>query len=293
MTERSTRPDVHLRVLVPDDASWVAATDRDSATSLAPALGLVEDDLRRTLEAGEWASDERLGWAIIVGGTTSGFALVDGHERHDAEVNVRIGPKARGRGVGREVLRQLADHHFSADPNLARLTGRAHEANVPMQRAFNAAGFLLEARYREVMVPQDGRPVTEWGYALTRRDWEAGRHRDGASTYDLHGLVFELEETTDGPNHDGLTVSYHQEGRRVLARYQADELFEGESGGVLTEDVLRYRFVHLREAEPAPAEVLGRGRARLQRREDGRLEVVDRWSDERGEHGQRVLVQRG
>ncbi len=292
MPAATHRPEVHLRVLVPDDAGWVSAMDRRSATAMARPIGFVEDRLREELEAGEWASDARFGWAIIIDGATAGFALVEGLDARDAEVLLRIGPKARGRGAGREVLRQLADHHFSASPDLVRLTGRAHEHNVPMQRVFNAAGFRMEARYRESFPLGDGSAASEWGYALTRKDWQAGRHRAAETGYDLHGLSFELDETIEGEKADGLLVKFLQEGRRVIARYTADHQLDGEAGGILTGDVLRYRFVHANEDGPRVEEVLGRGRARLQRREDGRLEIVDKWSDERGSHGQRVLVQR-
>ena len=292
MPAANRRPEVHLRVLVPDDAGWVAAMDRKSATSLARPIGFVEDRLREELEAGEWASDTRFGWAIIIDGSTAGFALVEDGAGRDAEVRLRIGPKARGRGAGREVLRQLADHHFSASPDLVRLTGRAHEHNVPMQRVFNAAGFRMEARYRDTFPQGDGTAASEWGYALTRKDWQAGRHRLPETGYDLHGLSFELDETIEGEKAHGLLVKYLQEGRRVIGRYTADHQLDGEAAGILTGDVLRYRFVHTAEDGPSVEEVLGRGRARLQRREDGRLEIVDTWSDERGSHGQRVLVQR-
>ena len=292
MPAANRRPEVHLRVLVPDDAGWVAAMDRKSATSLARPIGFVEDRLREELEAGEWASDARFGWAIIIDGSTAGFALVEDGEGRDAEVRLRIGPKARGRGAGREVLRQLADHHFSASPDLVRLTGRAHEHNVPMQRVFNAAGFRMEARYRDTFPQSDGTAASEWGYALTRNDWQAGRHRLPETGYELHGFSFELEETNEGEEARGLLVKFLQEGRRVIGRYTADHQLDGEAAGILTGDVLRYRFVHTAEDGPSVEEVLGRGRARLQRREDGRLEIVDKWSDERGSHGQRVLVQR-
>ncbi|MFO7778892.1 MAG: GNAT family protein [Nitriliruptoraceae bacterium] len=292
MSRSSNRAEVHLRMLVPDDAGWVVTTDRRSATNVAGPIGFVEDRLRQELEAGEWASTDRFGWAIIIDGTTAGFALVDGLDQRDAELQLRISPQARGRGAGREVLRQLADHHFSAQADLVRLTGRAHEHNVPMQRTFNAAGFRMEARYRESYAAGEGPNASEWGYALTRTDWEAGRHRSGVSGYDLHGLSFELEETIEGPVVTGLLVRFLQEGRRVIGRYDADHLLDGEAGGILTGDVLRYRFVHTAEDGHDAEEILGRGRARLQRRNDGRLEVVDRWSDERGSHGERVLVQR-
>ncbi len=287
------RPEVHLRMLVADDASWVTAVDQEAATPLAPAYGWEEGKLAAELDEGTWASDERWGWATIVDGEPRGFVLVTGLAGHDAEMTLRISPKVRGRGVGREVLRQLADHHFSAHPELTRLTGRAHEHNVPMQRVFNAAGFRMEARYRDVIEHADGRFAAEWGYALTRSDWEAGRHRAGNQGYDLHGLTFQIEEVNEGPPSYGLHVRFLQEGRRVIARYDADRLFDGEFAGILTGDLVRYRFVHTEEHRGgATDESLGRGRARVQRREDGRLEIVDQWSDERGAHGRRVLIQR-
>lgn len=292
MSRRPDRAGVHLRVLVSDDADWVVAADRAAATALARPRGWDVERFAAELDEGRWASDERWGWAIVVDGEPAGFALVTGLDRGTADIEIRILPAVRGRGAGREVLRQLADHHFSAHPTLHRLSGRAHEHNVPMQRVFNAAGFRMEARYRESFEQPDGRYASEWGYALTRADWEAGRHRADANGYDLHGLTFEMEETVEGPAAPGLVLRFLQEGRRAIGRYDAHELSEGELAGILSGDLLRYRWIHLDEREEQVAEVTGRGRARLQRRHDGRLEFVDQWSDDLGGHGRRVLVER-
>jgi hypothetical protein len=56
--------------------------------------------------------------------------------------------------------------------------------------------------------------------------------------------------------------------------------------------VLTYRFLHASEngTELRPTE--GGGFMRVQRRDDGRLELVDRWTDGEGQHGRRVLVER-
>jgi RimJ/RimL family protein N-acetyltransferase len=288
----SHSPEVRLRVLVSDDAPWVVEIDRVSATALAPRHDWDEQKLAAELAEGLWASDDRWGWAIMVDGEPQGFALVTGMESRDAEMRVRIGPAVRGRGVAREVLRKLADHHFQASEELMRFTGRAHEHNVPMQRVFNAAGFRMEARYRDSFEQPDGRFASEWGYALTRADWEAGRHRAGGQAYDLHGLAFEVDEIPEGPEQPGLLLKFLQEGRRVLGRYDADTLVDGELAGILTGDLLRYRFVHGEEEPAGIRDTLGRGRARFQRREDGRLELLDRWSDDAGGHGRRVLVER-
>jgi RimJ/RimL family protein N-acetyltransferase len=287
------RHEVHLRVLTGDDASWAVELDEAATTSYATSHEWDVEKLGAELDEGLWASDERFAWAIVVDGEPGGFALVRGLSGPDADMDIRISPQLRGRGVGREVLRQLADHHFTANEELVRLAGRAHENNVPMQRAFNAAGFRMEARYRDSFRQADGRLASEWGYALTRGDWRAGRHRGDEQGYDLHGLSFAVDEVVEGPSSDGLLVKFLQEGRRAIARYDGREISEGELAGVLLGDVLSYHFLHLID-QPGrePAQCFGHGRARIQRRGDGRLEAVDEWDQPDGTTGRRLLVER-
>ena len=288
------RPEVHLRMLTADDAPWVVTVDQRSRSSLVRSYDWNVEKLAAELDEGIWASDDRFGWAVIVDGEPAGFCLVTDLSGDDAQIEIRLAPSQRGRGVGREVLRQLADHHFAADPGLHRLTGRAHEHNVPMQRAFNAAGFRMEARYRDSMLQPDGRYASEWGYALTRSDWKAGMHRADDQGYDLHGLTFTVEEVLEGPAEvtEKQLFKFLQEGRRAIARYAGGEISEGELAGILVGDVLVYRFVQDVDGEGGHRVITGGGRARIQRRQDGRLEVVNDWSDDRGRHGKTFLVER-
>jgi RimJ/RimL family protein N-acetyltransferase len=287
------RPEVHLRVLTADDAAWVVALDRTGTTTYARGHDWETEKLAAELDEGIWASDDRFAWAIVIAGEPGGFALVTGLAEDDGVMDIRISPEMRGQGVGREVLRQLADHHFAATPALQRMAGRTHEHNVPMQRAFNAAGFRMEARYRDSFLQADGAYAAEWGYALTRADWAAGRHHADEHGYDLHGLTLTVEETVDGAPAHGLLVKFLQEGRRAIARYDGHHLVEGELAGVLVDDVLTYRFVHIEEARTGDARlVTGGGRARIQRRGDGRLEVVDEWQGDDDRSGIRVMVER-
>jgi RimJ/RimL family protein N-acetyltransferase len=289
----STRHEVHLRVLTGDDAAWTVRLDETATTTYASDHAWDVEKLAAELDEGVWASDERFAWAILIDGEPGGFVLVTGLSRPDADMDIRISPHLRGRGVGREVLRQLADHHFAANPGLVRLAGRAHEHNVPMQRAFNAAGFRMEARYRDSFQQADGDLASEWGYALTRGDWRAGRHRGDEHGYDLHGLSFATDEAGDGQQHDGLLLKFLQEGRRALARYDSDDISDGELAGILVGDVLTYHYVHLVDVPGRePTQVVGHGRARIQRRGDGCLEIVDEWDTPTGETGRRLLIER-
>lgn len=293
MTE--TGPEVHLRVVTPDDATWLAELDQTTAAPQSPSLGLERDRLVEAVAEGAWASDDQWAWAVEVDGHPAGFALVTGMQSGDGQMQIRLSPDERGRGVGREVLRQLADHHFAAHPHLQRLVGETHEHNIPMQRAFNAAGFRMEARYRDSMPEDDGSYAARWGYALTRPDWAVGRHRIDDEGYDLHGLTFTVDEVLDGPKtgSSGLTFSFLQEGRRTSATFWSHEVSDGELSGILMRDVLQYRYVQeLHRLESGHEVITGRGRARIQRAQDGRLQVINEWSDDEGRHGTTMLVER-
>jgi len=292
MAEPHARAEVHLRMPVAEDTSWMAAADRSASTAFARPMGFDESALHAELGSGDWATADRFAWAVLLDGEPAGFALVLRTEPDSARVRLRITPAHRGRGAGREVLRQLADHHFADDPSLLRLTGRTHERNVPMQRVFNAAGFRMEARYRDTFEQASGGRASEWGYALTRNDWEQERHRSAGASTDLHGLAFNLYEPDDGPDMSGLVVRFLQEGRRAIARYDADEVTEGELAGILDGGVMNYRFLHAVEVGTDLVPTEGGGIMRVQRRDDGRLELVDRWTDAEGQHGRRVLVER-
>ena len=288
-------PEVHLRVAIPDDAAWIADVDARTAGVRSPAVGFDADRLHEELEGGHWASDGQWAWAVVVDGDPAGFALVTGMDSGDGQMQIRLRTASRGKGVGREVLRQLADHHFASHPHLQRLVGETHEHNIPMQRAFNAAGFRMEARYRASMPGDDGDLAARWGYALTRQDWSAGRHRLDDDGYNVHGLVFHVDEVLDGPTtgSSGLTFRFLQEDRRVLASFWSHEVNDGELAGILIRDVLRYRYVQeLHRQGEGHMVVTGRGRARIQRAADGRLQVINEWSDDDGRHGTTLLVER-
>jgi RimJ/RimL family protein N-acetyltransferase len=280
---------VHLRVLTSEDAGWVVEADRLRGDLTVLVGWESHEKLAAELDEGLWASDERWGWAVVSEGEPIGFALVTGLDGPDAAIQIRIIADARGRGAGRQVLRQLADHHFAAHDGVYRLTGRTHERNVPMQRAFNAAGFRMEARYRESYRPTVGSIASEWGYALTRPDWEAGRHEHDASGYDLHGRTFVVEPLghADSGEWVGTRLRLLQEGRRILGKYDGDPATDGELAGIMIRDVVSYRFVH----EHGTTEVRGGGRFRVQRRRDGRLELVDDWESDHHGHGGRTFVE--
>lgn len=285
--------DIHLRVLTVDDAAWVVALDRDTTTALTPALDFAVDALSEELDTGDWATDDRWGWAVVVDGEPAGFATVTDMRTGTGEMQIRLREDSRGRGVGRETLRQLADHHFADVPGLQLLVGVTHEHHVPMQRAFNAAGFRLESRERDALTDADGDPVAVWQYVLERADWEDNRHRRD-QRLDVHGLHFRLEEVLDGPTGGGhdMTYTFQQDGRRVWAVFGSRRVNEGELAGILHHDVLHYHFVQDHHRRGVGMEsVSGTGQIRFQSTTEGRVQVINEWRTEEGTTGSSLLVQ--
>lgn len=273
-----TRTSIRLRLLTGEDAEWVIDLDEVSAGQTAHAHDWHPDKLRAGLDEGYWATEDRMAWAVALDGEPVGYALATSLASGSGYLEMRIRPDKRGMGVGREVLRLLADHHFSEDSSLRRLAGQTHEANVPMQRAFVAAGFRMEARYRDSFEQADGTRTSEWGYALTRADWENGR-LSPSTEFDLHGRQFVIDTDGDGapaaPSPDRIVVKVLQEGRRVLARYEGGAVHEGESAGLLLDGDVTFQLVHEVEVPGGdPRQVTGQLRGRVQRLADGRFELL-------------------
>ena len=285
--------EVRLRVLTVDDAAWIVSTDAETTTAWAAPVGFERRQLARELAAGDWASTDRWGWAIMVDGTPVGFVIVTGMASGDGAIQIRLRTSQRGRGVGRQVLRKLADHHFADDPGLERLVGITHERNLAMQRAFNAAGFRMEAIHRDAATDALGAPAATWGYALTRRDWELRRHHMDDQGYDLHGLSFTVDEVLDGPTVGSrdLTFSFLQDGARVTASFQSRLVSDGELAGIMHDDVLLYHYVQTFDPDMDSRLIVGRGRLRVQRLADQRLQIINEWTDDDGRAGRAVLVQ--
>jgi RimJ/RimL family protein N-acetyltransferase len=70
---------------------------------------------------------------------------------HDWGIHVAIGDVTRvGRGLGRQLLRALADALLVADPACQRVVAEPDRENTPSIRAFTAAGF---SRHTELQLP--------------------------------------------------------------------------------------------------------------------------------------------
>jgi RimJ/RimL family protein N-acetyltransferase len=73
-------------------------------------------------------------------------------EEHDWGLHIAIGDTTRvGRGIGRRLLRSLADAVLRADPRCDRVVAEPDACNIPSVRAFAAAGFFTQG---ELQLPE-------------------------------------------------------------------------------------------------------------------------------------------
>lgn len=78
----------------------------------------------------------------------------------------------RGRGIGSEVVALLTRHLFARE-GAHRVQATTDVENVPMRRALERCGFILEGVLRGFMPVADGPPRDHAMYGLTRTDVEA------------------------------------------------------------------------------------------------------------------------
>ncbi|MFF2045352.1 GNAT family N-acetyltransferase [Kitasatospora sp. NPDC058170] len=125
----------------------------------------------------QWAEDGLLGeersqLAVASGGALHGFvgwrrrAVVPGAPYWN--IGIQLFPQARGRGIGTEAQRLLADYLFAHSP-VVRLEADTESANLAEQRALEKCGFTREGVQRS-LVFRDGQWRDVVRYSLLRGD---------------------------------------------------------------------------------------------------------------------------
>jgi RimJ/RimL family protein N-acetyltransferase len=86
--------------------------------------------------------------------------------------DLRVRAAARGRGAGTTAVRWLTSHVFT-NHETNRIEGTTRQDNHAMRRIFSKVGYVKEAHYRDAW-PGPDHLYDSVGYAILRRDWEAG-----------------------------------------------------------------------------------------------------------------------
>ncbi len=168
---------VRLRVRTDGDVEMLYEAFTDLAAweerTSTPPRPVTRAEFERRLAAGEMDGDVE--FVIESDGAPVGRCALM-HEdalARTAEVGIGLVASARGRGIGTEALRQLAEFAF-VRRNLRRLHLTVIASNVAAISAYRKVGFTDEGRRREACWVR-GHYEDEVLMALLRTDWASAR----------------------------------------------------------------------------------------------------------------------
>jgi ribosomal-protein-alanine N-acetyltransferase len=169
--------DLRLTPADPALAEWWHGTRQETETlRYNPLLPMTVEQVRERLmrSSSDLRADyDRIDdffWAARLGDELLGHVTLQNINRTmgTGEIGYGIAERARGRGLGTEVVRRLARMAFAESP-LRKLVAFVHAENVASRRALEKAGFVQEGLLREHFVV-NGVPADEAIYGLLRAD---------------------------------------------------------------------------------------------------------------------------
>ena len=142
--------------------------------SLAREENWFESMLKRPIEEHPFALEIKDGgkWLLI---GSCGLFDIDWRSRK-AEIGIMIGDKRQwNKGYGTETMRLILKHGFET-LNLHRLYLKVYSTNLRAIRAYEKAGFVLEARLREAHFG-DGKYNDDLIMSVLRSEWNAANSK--------------------------------------------------------------------------------------------------------------------
>jgi RimJ/RimL family protein N-acetyltransferase len=166
------------RADLPHFVDWINDPEVRRGISSYLPLSLVREEqwfeamLKSPIEEHPFAMDIREGEAWILAGSV-GLMHIDWISRK-AEIGIMIGEKRFwNKGYGTEAMRLILKHGFET-LNMHRLYLRVFSDNPGAIRAYEKAGFVLEARMREAHFA-DGQYKDDLMMSILRSEWQAGK----------------------------------------------------------------------------------------------------------------------
>lgn len=132
-------------------------------------------DVDRRIADGDFDGPEHEAlWVEVAGSGRVGLVVLDDLEDPGVLFDLRLAEAWRGRGLGVPVVRALTSHVFRSYPHVTRFEAQTRDDNRAMRRVLVRAGFVKEAHYRDGWPVEGDEPRASVGYAILRRDHEAG-----------------------------------------------------------------------------------------------------------------------
>lgn len=130
--------------------------------------------VRSLVDAGHYdGAGIRTSW-ILDDGARIGLVRVYDLEDDTAMFDLRLTAARRGQGIGTATVRWLTGQVFTDLAHVHRVEATTRQDNRAMRAALRRAGYVKEAHHRDGWPVPGGPPLDAVGYAVLRRDWEAG-----------------------------------------------------------------------------------------------------------------------
>jgi len=143
------------------------AGDRSSAVEIERQIGAGGFD----------PPDRETYWIVDSSATRIGLLQLqdlDDVEDGEPQFDLRIRSTNRNRGAGKEAVRWLTGTLFERYPGLQRISGTTRGDNIPMQKVFEACGYIREGVFREAWRTAAGGRMDTLYYGIIRSDWSGG-----------------------------------------------------------------------------------------------------------------------
>lgn len=166
--------DIAYRRVEPDDADSLVAFLTGDTWPFHGSPAVSADLARRWIEAGRYHSDDSRAFWVTADGEVAGLIRLMDLRDSTPVFDLRLRAQWRGRGIGGQALCWLTAYLFTELPAIQRVQGTTRQDNRAMRWAFQRAGYVKEAHYRDAWPVDGGEIYDAVGYAILRRDWLAG-----------------------------------------------------------------------------------------------------------------------
>jgi RimJ/RimL family protein N-acetyltransferase len=129
------------------------------------------DVARQWIAAGRYHSDDSRAFWITAEGEDAGLLRLMDLRDSTPVFDLRLRTRYRGQGIGGQALCWLTAYLFTEFPAIRAVQGTTRQDNRAMRRAFQRAGYVKEAHYRDAWPVDGGEVYDAVGYAILRRDW--------------------------------------------------------------------------------------------------------------------------
>jgi RimJ/RimL family protein N-acetyltransferase len=163
--------DIAYRPVAPDDAESLVTFLTGDTWPFHGSPVVTADQARQWVAAGRYHGDDNRAFWITVDGDVAGLIRLMDLGDSTPIFDLRLRAQCRGKGIGGQALRWLTGYLFTELPAIRRVAGNTRQDNQAMRRAFEQAGYVQEAHFREAWPVDGGEVYDAVGYAILRRDW--------------------------------------------------------------------------------------------------------------------------